>query len=67
MSKLVCFFKGHNRKVLNIFHYLDTSYGAMPGYPSTSATFKCMHCGEIFYKNYYMMGHLKAEDLEGVK
>lgn len=67
MKKLICFFKGHQRKVISISHYLDISYGVKNGYPSTTATFKCLRCGEIFYKNYYMMGYLKAEDLEGAK
>ena len=69
INKIICFILGHDKIIININHYLDTSYcdENEQGAESTSVTYKCVRCDKIYLKDFYGVGFLNMEDLMSKK
>jgi len=45
-SKIRCLFGLHDKKIINVFHYTDTSFNMR--IPSTKVTSVCRNCKKVF-------------------
>lgn len=62
MNLRPCWLFGHEKKILKVYNYIDTSYGHR--LESTQATWKCTKCGKVDKDLHYGLGYLSKEQLE---
>jgi hypothetical protein len=63
IKRIACVFGVHSYKCVNVFHYVDTSWGNRA--ESTCATYLCRTCKNVKMKDFYGAGYLTMIQLNG--